>query len=184
MNGKEKRKKIIGIGCMILVLVFLVVSAYFYQYEWTKILRNYVLSIALVWIAGIDRQEKRIPNRILAYLLLIRAVLLGAELFVYPDLRISLCSSVFLGMLFGGGVLLIAYAVSRGGIGMGDVKLFAVIGAYVGSRSIAACLLLSMLLAAVYSAVMLLRKKLTAKDEIPLGPFAAAGTIFSILIGA
>jgi Flp pilus assembly protein protease CpaA len=164
MNGKEKRDRIIRIGCMIFVLVMLAVGAYFYQYEWAKILRNYVLSIVLIQIGGIDKREKRIPNRILAGLLLIRAVLLGAELVLYPDLRMSLCSSVFFGMLFGGGVLLIAYAVSRGGIGMGDVKLFAVIGAYVGSRSIAACLLLSMILAAVYSCIMMLCKKLTAKD--------------------
>jgi Flp pilus assembly protein protease CpaA len=169
---------------MILCLVLLAVSAYFYRYEWSKLLRNCVLSIALVRIAGIDKREKRIPNSILAGLLLIRVVLLGVELVLYPDLRMSLCSSVCFGMLFGGGVLLIAYAVSRGGIGMGDVKLFAVIGAYVGSRSIATCLLLSMILAAVYSFIMMLCKKLTAKDEIPLGPFAAAGTILSILIGA
>jgi Flp pilus assembly protein protease CpaA len=169
---------------MILCLVLLAVSAYFYQYELPKLLRNCVLSVALVWIAGIDKQEKRIPNRILAGLLLIRAVLLGAEFLLYPDLRMYLCSSVFVGMLFGGGVLLIAYAVSRGGIGMGDVKLFSVVGSYVGSRSIAACLLLSMILAAVYSCIMMFCKKLTAKDEIPLGPFAAAGTILSILIGA
>jgi Flp pilus assembly protein protease CpaA len=184
MNFKEKRNIVALIGSTIPVLVLLAVSSYFYQYEWLKILRNCTLSIALIPLAMIDKQEKRIPNKILLVLLLVRAILLSAELLVYSDLRISLCSSVFFGLLFGGGILLIAYAVSRGGIGMGDVKLFAVIGAYVGSRSIAACLLLSMILAAVYSVVMMLRRKLTAKDEIPLAPFAAAGTILSILVGA
>lgn len=79
---------------------------------------------------------------------------------------------------------MLAYAVSRGGIGMGDIKLFAVIGAYVGSGSVAASMLLSMIAAAVFSGVMIARKKLKIKDEIALGPFVAIGTILTLLIGA
>lgn len=184
MKIKDKKSLIVLCSAIIIVALLVVVSSILYEFGWTKIVRNLILAIALVPIAMIDKEEKRIPNKAILGLLIARAVLLIIELVLYSEVRLALLTSVGLGFLLGGGILLIAYAVSRGGIGMGDVKLFAVVGAYVGSHSVAACLLFSMTLAAIYSCVMMLRKKLTAKDEIPLGPFAAVGTIIAIIIGA
>lgn len=181
---KGKRDILIWLFIFVPVLVLLALGSYFYQYEWTKTLRYAILSAALILIAMIDIMEKKIPNKAILALLLIRMLILGIELLLYTDIRGELLMSVFVGLVMGSGILLLCYAISRGGIGMGDVKLLAVIGAYVGSRSIMSCLLFSMILAAGYSAVMLMRKKLTKKDEIPLGPFVAAGTILTILIGA
>lgn len=180
---KQGKKVIFGIS-LICVCTLIAVSGYWYQYGAFKIIRNCILTIGLFYIAVVDQREKRIPNRSIALLLILRAVLLIGEIICYPVYGKSLCLSCGIGFLLGGGVLLLAYAVSRGGIGMGDIKLFAVIGAYVGSGSVAASMLLSMIAAAVFSGVMIARKKLKIKDEIALGPFVAIGTILTLLIGA
>ena len=93
-----------------------------------------------------------------------------------------LISSVF-GALIGGGIFLLAHFISKGGVGMGDVKLFAVIGFYVGNGSIMAAAFLSVMAGAVYSITMLLFKKIKLKEEIPFAPFIFVGTILTMALG-
>lgn len=80
-------------------------------------------------------------------------------------------------------LFLLAHFISKGGIGMGDVKLFAVIGCYVGSRSIMSAAFLSVLSGAVYCIVMLLLKKIKLKEEIPFAPFIFVGTMLTMALG-
>ena len=87
-----------------------------------------ILAAALFFIAWIDHQSKRIPNRILKILLAVRTILLAAEWLTYPKLGLAVLLSALLGAAIGGGMFLIAHFISKGGVGMGDVKLFMVIG--------------------------------------------------------
>ena len=91
--------------------------------------------------------------------------------------------SALLGLLLGGGLFLLVHFLSKGGVGMGDVKLFAVIGAYMGSGSIMAVVFLTAVISAIYSLVMLARKKIKLKEEIPFAPFALAGVITVMALG-
>lgn len=92
-----------------------------------------VLALALAtWIAVIaavwDLRWRRIPN-----VLTIPAVVSGIALHGVQSGRGGLVSSLW-GMAIGGGVLLVFYVL--GGMGAGDVKLMAGIGALVGARLI------------------------------------------------
>ena len=80
-------------------------------------------------------------------------------------------------------LFLIAYFLSRKSIGLGDVKLAAVLGWYLGLALIWWDLVVGLFLAGLYSVVQLVRKKLNLKDSIPLVPFLAAGTILVVLLG-
>ena len=91
--------------------------------------------------------------------------------------------SIGMGALLGGGMFLLAHFISKGGVGMGDVKLFAVIGCYVGSGSIMSVAFLSALSGAVYSISMLLLKKIKLKEEIPFAPFIFVGTMLTMVLG-
>ena len=71
----------------------------------------------------------------------------------------------------------------KGGLGMGDVKLAAVLGWYLGGALIWFDLVISLSLAAIYSIVQLIRKKLNMKDSIPLAPFFSVGTVLILLLG-
>ncbi len=163
--------------------ILLSMEFFLFSYSILKIFRYLVLICAMFIIAWIDQHEKRIPNRFLLLLLGTRAVILIVEWAAVPSVGMSLLISSVLGLLLGGGLFLIAYFISRGGVGMGDVKLFAVIGTYVGGGSIMGLVFLTVLVSALYSIVMLIRKKIKLKEEIPFAPFALVGTILTMALG-
>ena len=83
----------------------------------------------------------------------------------------------------GGGVLLAAALAYPRGMGMGDVKLVAVMGLYLG-RSLAPALLVAFAAGSLAGAVLLLRHGPEArKRAIPFGPFLALGGVVGLLFG-
>lgn len=154
-----------------------------YGYGPLKIIRYCLLMGALIPIGYRDYKEKTIPNRYLEVLAGIRGVLLIAELFAYPSVILDNIKFLLFGALIGGGVLLLTYVVTRHGIGPGDVKLFAVIGMYIGAQRTYAVILASLLFAAGYGVAKVVRKRLKVKDEIAFAPFTAIGTIIILGLG-
>lgn len=134
-------------------------------------------------MAVIDHEKSIVPNKLLVAMLVIRAVLLVIEVAVYPVYWKEKMISAVGGMLVGLILFLLAYVLSRKSIGLGDVKLAAVLGWYLGLSLIWWDLVAGLLLAGIYSVVQLARKKLSMKDSIPLVPFLATGTILILLLG-
>jgi leader peptidase (prepilin peptidase)/N-methyltransferase len=83
----------------------------------------------------------------------------------------------------GGFLLVFALAYPRG-MGMGDVKLAAVMGLYLG-RSVAVALLVAVLLGTIVGVLMMARQgvKKGRKTAVPFGPFLAAGGVVALLAG-
>lgn len=154
-----------------------------YGYGPLKILRYCLLMGALVLIGYRDHKEKIIPNRWLLYLAGIRVILFAVESVCYPALIIENVKFILGGAAASGLLLFAAYVISRHGIGVGDIKLFIVIGMYIGSQRTYIVILASLLIAACYSAVKMIRKRLTAKDEIAFAPFIAIGTTIILGLG-
>lgn len=154
-----------------------------FSYGFFKILRYLILYAALFLTAWIDQKSKRIPNQILKVLLVIRGIVFVPEWMACPKLGPALLLSAGMGALLGGGMFLLAHFVSKGGVGMGDVKLLGTIGCYVGSKSIMSAAFLSAVCGALYSITMLLFKKIKLKEEIPFAPFIFAGTILTMALG-
>ena len=154
-----------------------------YGYHWLKIIRYLFLMGFLVILADIDREKMLIPNKILGVMLLTRVILLTGEVYFFPEYWKESLISAGSGFLTGLVIFFLAYLLSRKSIGMGDVKLAAVLGTYLGSALIWWDFAICLALAAVYSVIQLLRKKLTMKDSIPLAPFFSIGTILVLLMG-
>lgn len=154
-----------------------------FDYSMVKSIRYLVLVVALFLIAWIDQKKKRIPNKILKTLLAVRTSLLIVEWMMFPQLGLSLLISAILGVLLGGGLFLLAHFISKGGVGMGDVKLVAVVGIYMGGGSVMADIFLSVMASAAYSIIMLIRKKIKLKEEIPFAPFMFIGTVLTMALG-
>lgn len=173
----------------IILILFLLAEAFAvvvfkaYGYGPLKILRYCLLVGALVPIGYKDHKEKIIPNRWLLGLVGIRTVLFVAESVCYPSFIGENVKFILGGAAAGGLLLFAAYVISRHGIGAGDIKLFAVIGMYIGSQRTYIVILTSLLIAACYSAVKMLRKRLTTKDEIAFAPFIAIGTTIILGLG-
>lgn len=152
-------------------------------YSWMKILRYAVLLYCLPYLAYIDIKEKIVPGQILKWMLVVRIAILALEVLLYDEIRMEIVLSALGGMCMGGGLMLLAYLISRKGIGAGDVKLIAVIGAFVGSSNIYAVLLLSFLIAAIYGITGLICRKIKLKDEMPFVPFVSTACLIVMLLG-
>ncbi|MGG5254890.1 prepilin peptidase [Neobacillus sp. SM06] len=90
--------------------------------------------------------------------------------------------------LFGaatGFLLLLAIAlISKGGMGGGDIKLFAVIGFVLGVKLVVLSFFLSALYGAIFGIAALLLKIVKRRQPIPFGPFIVAGTISAYFWGS
>ncbi|MCM1121381.1 MAG: A24 family peptidase [Eubacterium sp.] len=155
-----------------------------YHYGPLKVIRYLLLLAMLYPIAREDAREKRIPNRWLLYILVGRMCLFAVETVWMPSLILENIKFTLFGGLISGVIFLIAYILSRHAIGMGDVKLIAVIGTCLGLRTTYLVMLSSSILSALYGGSLVLRKKKSMKDEIAFGPFIALGTLLVLLIGA
>ena len=88
-----------------------------------------------------------------------------------------------LATLVGGALLLLIAAVSRGGMGGGDVKFSFVLGIWLGWPNILLALFLSFLFGGIAGVVLLLTRLRGRKDMIPFGPFICIGAFVALLYG-
>jgi leader peptidase (prepilin peptidase)/N-methyltransferase len=136
-----------------------------------------VLVAVLVPVALIDLDHRIIPNRIMLPAA-VAAVVIG--LATNPA---GVPEQLIAGAAGGGFLLLFALAYPRG-MGMGDVKLAAVLGLFLG-RSVAVALLSGTLVGVVVGAVIMARVGVAEgrKTAVPFGPFLALGGIVGLLAG-
>lgn len=71
-----------------------------------------------------------------------------------------------------------------GGMGMGDLKLFAACGFLLGWKQILLTMLIASVTAALFALVLLINKKAERKTELAFGPFIALGVLICIFAGA
>jgi leader peptidase (prepilin peptidase)/N-methyltransferase len=72
-------------------------------------------------------------------------------------------------------------ARKREGLGFGDVKLMAMIAAFLGFAPAMLALFVGVILGAVYGILLLARRRATAASRIPLGTFLCIGGLVAAL---
>lgn len=88
------------------------------------------------------------------------------------------------GAILGGGPLLLAAVVSKGGMGGGDIKLMFAAGFFLGIPFTALALFISFLAGSIIGITLISLGIKTRKDPIPFGPFLAIGILISVFWGA
>jgi leader peptidase (prepilin peptidase)/N-methyltransferase len=144
-----------------------------------------VLVAALVAVSAVDLELFLVPNRILLATLAVGVPLL--VLAAALDHRWDDLGRALAGAAIGFGILLAINLVTPRGMGMGDVKLAGVLGAWLGFLDIGLVFLglfLGFLLGAVGGIALLATGVRTRKDHIPFAPFLAAGAVLAILVGS
>ena len=128
----------------------------------------------LVLVSAADLRRRLIPNRVL---LPAWAFTLAANTSLHPDRALE-----WFGWSLGAGAFfLVAARLLHGGLGMGDVKLIAFLGALLGSGVLPA-LVVGTSAGAVGAAVILLRHGGAGrKRTMPYGPFIAFGALAMLL---
>jgi leader peptidase (prepilin peptidase) / N-methyltransferase len=132
---------------------------------------------ALVAITRIDLEHRIIPNRILAPVA-VAAIVLTAVFEPH-----QLVERLIAGAAAGGFLLAAVLAYPRG-MGMGDVKLAAVMGLVLG-RSVGPALFIALVAGTVIGAGVIARHGVRdgRKVAIPFGPFLALGGVAAIFAG-
>lgn len=168
-------------GIISLVLGAVLVTLYYLnRMDLSTVLKYIILFATLVYISYTDIKSFIIPNIFLILLLVFRIPSLVIDFFNYEILQVL--KFYLLGGLTGFGILLLVYLVTRKGLGEGDVKLYCVIGLYVGLNAVIPILAVSSILTAAFGLLIIMLKKANLKTVIPLGPLLAMGTIFTTLM--
>ncbi len=130
------------------------------------------VSTAGAILAGcVDARTGRIPN-VISRGTAIAAIVLAAQT--------GEVTSALWGTVLAGGALFALYALTFGsGIGLGDVKLAAAIGAGLGAYTGALALGVAFVLGGAYGAWLMLMRGARRTDAIRFGPFLAAGTVLA-----
>lgn len=92
------------------------------------------LALAGPWLAAVDLDVNRLPNRVSG--LVAAAILVTVGLVTVVAGKPSVALSALLGGLLAGTVFLASHLLTRGGIGMGDVKLAAAAGLAIGAYNL------------------------------------------------
>jgi len=141
----------------------------------------FAFAAALVTITFIDLDHRIIPD-----VISLPGIALG--------LAVSLVSPLvkpfdaLLGVVVGGGFLLgvaTAYQAIRGqeGMGGGDIKLLAMIGAFLGWQSIFVTVMVASIVGSIIGVALMLYRRADAKLAIPFGPFLACGALVHLFFG-
>lgn len=144
----------------------------------------FLFTAALLVISFVDFDVRIVPNVISLPGIVVGLLFSLLAAYVTPDPAIPTPLSALLGVLIGGGFLLataLIYEKFRGreGMGMGDVKLLAMIGAFLGGEAI----FLTLFLASLTGAIVGLASGGGRYAKIPFGPFLCSGALIYLFFG-
>jgi len=140
-----------------------------------------ILSSALTIIAFIDLNEQIVP-----WVISLPGIVLGFILSFFVP-YISFVNSA-LGLVIGGGIILsirLAGSVifKKEAMGIGDIELAAMIGAFLGWKYIIISLFLGFFLGALVGIILIMLKIKSREDTVPFGPFIVLGSLITLLWG-
>ena len=139
-----------------------------------------LFACALVVLFAIDLEHQILPN-----VITLPGIVVGLAFALVgpPGWRASL-----VGAVLGGGVL---YAIAAGyyyvrqedGLGMGDVKMLAMIGAFLGWQQMLLTLVLASFAGALVGMAIIALQRGSMKYALPFGTFLAVGAVVAMLVG-
>jgi leader peptidase (prepilin peptidase)/N-methyltransferase len=152
----------------------------FVLFEPPMLFPRLLFACAMIVLAVIDLEHRILPD-----VITLPGIAAGFafSLFMPPGWRESL-----IGLIVGGGSLWLmgeVYYRVRGeeGMGFGDVKMLAMIGAFLGWRSMLLTLVLSSLLGSLVGLLMIASRRGDMKYALPFGTFLAAGALVASVVG-
>jgi leader peptidase (prepilin peptidase)/N-methyltransferase len=140
------------------------------------------LSWVLLVLSFIDLDLRIIPDKVT-----LPGIVLG--LIVAPLLGLLGFWESLIGVLVGGGALYLIgilgeLFLKKESMGGGDVKLAAMLGAFMGWRLVLVALFVAFFVGAVAGIIVLARKPKDWDSSLPFGPFIALGAVLSLLLGS
>jgi leader peptidase (prepilin peptidase)/N-methyltransferase len=140
-----------------------------------------VFCCLLVALAGIDFEHFLLPDRIT-----LPGILVGWAL--QPWITAATLLEAIIGTLVGAGVLILLintwyWLRDEESMGLGDVNMLAMIGAFLGWKGVASTLLFASLIGALAGIALIVAGRMTLKAKLPFGFFLALGALISLFAG-
>jgi leader peptidase (prepilin peptidase)/N-methyltransferase len=163
------------------IVTMAVFLLHWWMFDWTVLMAvRLAFACALIVLFGIDLEHHLLPN-----VITLPGIVAGliVSTVVPPGLKDAL-----IGTLIGGGVLWgigeAYYRFSgREGMGGGDVKMLAMIGAFLGWKLVLVTLVLSSIVGSVIGMAVIALKRGDMKYALPYGTFLALGALVASLVG-
>jgi leader peptidase (prepilin peptidase)/N-methyltransferase len=142
-------------------------------------------SFLLVALTYIDLDHQLLPDRLT--LSGLGVGLVAAPLIGHAE-PLAALGDALLGALVGGGILyLVAWsyekATGREGMGGGDIKFLAMIGAFLGWQGVLLTLFLGSIVGSVIGVATMVARREDTKLALPFGPFLAIGALITLFQG-
>lgn len=170
----------------LMILTSLIYIGLVYYYGWNEILTllkfSFIVPILIATFV-IDYRLQIIPNRLNLTLFEIGLIFT----FLYGFNNVNVAVDMCLGLLAGGGVFLIITLIGgliagKEAMGFGDVKLMCGLGLIFGLSQTIVLTILSFLIGAVISIILLVTKKKKTDEYIPFGPFIVTSTFICMFV--
>ncbi len=147
-----------------------------YRHDAAEAVIGLVFVTVLATVTLTDLEQRIIPNRVLlAGALLCLAIAAPTDPGGLPERLIAAAAA--------GGILFLVVLAYPAGMGLGDVKLAATMGLFLG-RAVAPAILIALLAGSVVGLALIARHGARArKMAIPFGPFLALGGVAALLAG-
>ena len=147
------------------------------------LIKYMILAPMLISVFVIDYRLQIIPNRLNLTIFEIGLVFA----FLYGLSNVAITINMLLGMIAGAGIFLLITLLGgafygKEAMGFGDVKLMGALGLYFGLSNIIIITLVSFLIGAILSIILLLTKLRKTNEYIPFGPFIVIATFISMYI--
>ena len=148
-----------------------------------ELIKYLILTPMLLSAFIIDYKLQIIPNRLNMTMFEIGIILM----FLAGIFNANIAIDMFFGMLVGAGIFLVITLIGgliagKEAMGFGDVKLMGALGLYFGLSNIIVITLLSFLIGAILSIVLLATKIKKMDEYIPFGPFIVIATFIAMVV--
>lgn len=137
-----------------------------------------------VTVAATDFKAQLIPNKYLLVCLVPALVLAACAVIVNSDTLQNQCFQYLGGCALGALLFFVARLITRGGVGFGDIKYYAVAGLLLGFTQLLGLILVALSVAFIVSILLLVFRRKHASDLLPMAPFALVGVVLSIALGS
>lgn len=167
----------VGIATLLIILFQTI-----YKQPFLTQIKLLILVFILLPCAATDYKTHKIPNPVIIAALLIRGVIIIPEFMNSISSGFEVLKDSLLGALVIGGFFFILLLVFKNSIGMGDIKLFVVMGLYQGLWGAVNSVFFSLLVSFFVSLFLLITRKKRRKDVISFAPSILLGTVIAIAV--
>ena len=154
-----------------------------FGFAWHTLL-YFIFCSTLVVISFIDLEFQIIPDKITLPGIPV-GIIIGSFLLPDPFMRYNILGlkASLLGFVIGGGVYYALALVSRGGMGGGDIKMMAMVGAFMGWKAVLLISFIGSFIGSLFGIFLMVFKGKGRKTKIPFGPFLALGSLITLFYG-